>query len=66
MRVSIDPTKCQGTGYCVALDERQFRLDSERAEYTRPEDFDPALHGELLREAESLCPTGAIRVIESP
>lgn len=64
MQVTIDPTRCQATGYCVALDEVQFRLTSGVAEYVRPERFDPQVHGALLREAENLCPTGAIRVLE--
>lgn len=64
MKVSIDPTKCQSTGYCVVLDHRHFRLTSGGAEHVTPVGFESDADGEMLREAESLCPTGAIRVIE--
>lgn len=64
MKVRIDATRCEGTGYCQAVDDRVFRLVDGVAR-VQFEDGDPALaaHGDDVLEAEALCPTGAIRVV---
>jgi ferredoxin len=64
MKVRIDPLRCESTGYCVAIDPAFFRLTPQGAEPTVSAGLDPDRDGDVLREAESLCPTGAIRVIE--
>jgi len=62
MRIRIDASKCQGTGTCMKLLPQVFRLDRSDGPVTVLDaDPDRALE-ELTREAESLCPTSAIRV----
>lgn len=68
MRVFIDRTRCEGTTYCVAVSDAAFRMgDDGLAELAVPQDDD--LLTELrdeLEEAENLCPTGAISVVDRP
>ena len=65
MKVFIDRTKCEGTGYCVRIREDVFELRDGQAalgvEQGSPV-FETAAAD--LREAENLCPTGAISVVE--
>jgi ferredoxin len=60
-RVGIDPLTCAGTGYCVEVAPEIFALAG-----TGPaavlQDRPPAELLELAREAETLCPTSAIRI----
>lgn len=62
LRVSIDPLVCACTGYCVQVMPAMFEL----AEGSGPTVvLDPRPPLDLLsdlREAETLCPTQAIRV----
>ncbi len=63
MKVSVDPLRCAGTGYCVRLLPEVFRLGDRRtAEVWQAPGPELA---ERVREAETLCPTNAIRV-ENP
>jgi ferredoxin len=62
MRVSIDPLRCGGTGYCQRLLPEVFRLPPGGPAEVR-EAPGPEL-AERVREAEALCPTRAIRVEE--
>jgi ferredoxin len=60
VKVTVDPVRCGGTGYCVRLLPQVFRLgDQGPAEVWRAPGPDLA---ERVREAETLCPTNAIRV----
>jgi ferredoxin len=61
LQVSIDPLVCACTGYCVQVVPAVFRLEDDGP--TEVLDPNPPL-GLLgdLREAETLCPTQAIRV----
>lgn len=65
-RVYIDHAKCEGTGYCVALQEAVFRLDeSGQAELAVAQEHSLLTeHRARLTEAENLCPTGAISVVD--
>jgi len=62
LRVTIDPLACARTGYCVQVMPALFELD-EGGGPTVVLDPQPPLNllGDL-REAETLCPTQAIRV----
>jgi ferredoxin len=65
LNVSIDPLECACTGYCVQVVPEVFDLSG-----TGPTvilDPDPPLDLlDRLREAETLCPTHAIRVDVAP
>jgi len=61
LRVSIDPLVCACTGYCVQVVPAVFGLDGDGPTVV----LDPYPPLDLLgqlREAETLCPTHAIRV----
>ena len=64
----VDRRKCEGTGFCVAISEELFELDDEHVATVRLAPGDPRLTqlAELAREAEEMCPTGAIAVAELP
>jgi ferredoxin len=62
LRVSIDPDVCACTGYCVQVMPAVFELDEDGGPTVV---LDPQPPLDLLgglREAETLCPTQAIRV----
>jgi ferredoxin len=62
LRVSIDPDVCACTGYCVQVMPAMFELDSGGGPTVVLAPQPPLdLLGDL-REAETLCPTAAIRV----
>ena len=54
--------QCALTGYCVEVVPELFQLGSEHAEVRAESINDPGLR-ELAIEAESLCPTAAIRLL---
>jgi ferredoxin len=61
LHVSIDPLECASTGYCVELVPAVFDLSGDGPTAV----LDPQPPMDLLdrlREAETLCPTHAIRV----
>jgi ferredoxin len=61
LHVSIDPLECACTGYCVQVVPEVFDLSGTGP--TTVLDPDPPLDLlDRLREAETLCPTHAIRV----
>ena len=68
-RVSVDPDVCQAAGYCVQTAPALFALGAEgvvtltAGDGCGPIDV-PADLVELVREAESDCPSGAITVCE--
>lgn len=62
LRVSIDPVVCACTGYCVQVMPAMFALDEDGGPTVVLDPQPPLdLLGDL-REAETLCPTQAIRV----
>lgn len=66
MKVFIDPTRCEGTEYCVAISSTVFRIDDEgKAKLAVPQG-DPLLDTSRaeMHEAENLCPTNAISVVD--
>jgi ferredoxin len=65
MKVFIDHTKCEGTGYCVRIREDIFDLRDGQA-VLRTEQGDRLLDAAAddLRDAENLCPSGAISVVD--
>ena len=62
MRIRIDPARCQKTEYCVQLAPDLFA----RSEPDQPThvlvDAPAAAQKPRAREAETLCPTGAIAI----
>jgi len=62
MRIEVDPGRCVGSGMCALTDPAVF--DQDEADGTVVL-LDPtaAGHEEQAREAEHLCPSGAIRVV---
>ena len=60
-RVTMDPDLCIGTGDCVRLLPRAFRID-ERRGVSRPLPGADETEQELLQEADFNCPTQAIAV----
>jgi ferredoxin len=61
MKAEVDPRQCALTGYCVEVAPELFRLGDEYAEVLAESIDDPGSR-ELAIEAESLCPTAAIRL----
>ena len=62
MKAEVDPRQCALTGYCVEVAPQLFRLGDEHAEVRIASIDDPALREPAI-EAESLCPTAAIRLL---
>jgi ferredoxin len=62
MKAEVDPRQCALTGYCVEVAPELFRLGDEHAEVLAGSIDDPGSR-ELAIEAESLCPTSAIRLL---
>ncbi len=61
MKVRVEKLLCGQTGYCVKTAPRVFRLpDGESAEVIL--ENPPAELGQVVLEAEALCPTKAIHV----
>lgn len=65
-QVFIDRDRCEGTGYCVQVRDDVFRLDAsgtaEVLAHVDPRVLEVAQQD--LRDAEDLCPTGAISVVD--
>ncbi len=61
MRVIVDPLRCSCTGYCVKLAPHVFYLPASGPVQVLEPSPGPEL-ADLMREAEALCPTNAIRV----
>lgn len=65
MRATVDPRQCTLSGYCVQLTPELFKLGDEHAEVLIDPVGDPELQ-EAAIEAESVCPTAAIRLTGLP
>ncbi len=62
MRVSVDEKKCEGHGECVLIAPEVFEIDEDElvSRVLQPEP-DESKHA-AVRDAEMMCPMGAIRV----
>lgn len=65
LRVHVDRRKCEGTGFCTAISDEVFALDADGLAVVRLPPGDPRLAalGDLVDEAEQMCPTGAIAAL---
>jgi ferredoxin len=61
MRVTVDPDKCQGTGYCEMISSTVFELGPDGIAKVLESSVDESQR-ELMIEAQSTCPTQAITV----
>ena len=59
MKVTVDYDVCASTGSCVQICPEVFEIRSDGYLYLLMEQVPPELHAKA-REAEELCPTGAI------
>jgi ferredoxin len=66
VRISVDPNVCGCSGFCVKIAPDVFSLpEGGPARVTvASADLDPEAF-ETVREAEAVCPTGAIRILEA-
>ncbi|BCB88627.1 ferredoxin [Phytohabitans suffuscus] len=62
MRAQVDPQVCTLSGYCSATSPDLFVLGEAHAEVRRDPIDDE--HREAALEAEAVCPTAAIRLID--
>lgn len=62
MRYRVDPDACVCSGFCVQVSEDYFQIKGPIA-VAMLDEVDPQ-DEDLLREAEALCPSGAIEVDE--
>ena len=64
MKVQIDKSRCQATGFCVRVAPGYFKLgDGEGATATALADQIAEADVDAVLEAEDLCPTQAISII---
>jgi ferredoxin len=63
MRVIVDYDVCASTGSCMQVCPEVFEVRGDGFLYVLDENPPEELH-ERVREAESLCPTGAISLEE--
>jgi ferredoxin len=58
MEIHLDQSICEQTGFCVRIAPKVFGFEGEKVVVLDPSS--DAVDADLLREAEQLCPTGAI------
>lgn len=63
MKIAADRDVCIGAGLCVATSEAVFDQDDDGIVLVLVEEPEGA-DADAAREAASLCPSGALRVIE--
>lgn len=63
MKVAVDRAACQGTGLCVAVAADVFEIEDDGAAVAHFEDV-PSEQEQAVREAVSVCPVGALSIIE--
>lgn len=59
MRVRVDRTRCQGTGYCAMITAAVFELTPDGVAQVLQAEVDDSQRG-LVIEARDTCPTQAI------
>lgn len=63
MRVEVDKDRCAGAGMCALTDPEVFDQDEADGTVVLLDPSPSGEHREKAREAEQLCPAGAIRVV---
>ena len=61
MRIGLDESRCEGTGFCAAVAPRLFALDGPPPVVLKSQDVPPG-EEENAREAELMCPARAIAI----
>lgn len=61
MRVTVDPSKCQGHSRCIQIAPELFRQDEQGFAFTTGEEIPVELQAKAL-EAELNCPESAVTV----
>ncbi|GAA1301649.1 ferredoxin [Saccharothrix xinjiangensis] len=64
MRVEVDQDRCVGAGMCALTDPDVFDQDEGDGTVLLLEPSPTGAHAEAAREAEHLCPAGAIKVVD--
>ncbi|GLZ33910.1 ferredoxin [Lentzea sp. NBRC 105346] len=64
MRISVDQTRCCGSGMCVLTDPELFDQSEEDGTVVLLEPNPSAEHEATAKEAAGLCPAGAITVTD--
>jgi ferredoxin len=64
MRLEIDASRCEGTGFCAQLAPDVFRLDADPPVRLMSSAELSDGQVEICCEAAELCPTRAIRLLE--
>ena len=65
MHVEVDDPKCVASGQCVLLAPEVFDQRDEDGMVVLLDDTRPAELHDAVREAASVCPAAAIRLVES-
>ncbi|QFZ17335.1 ferredoxin [Saccharothrix syringae] len=63
MRIEVDRERCVGAGMCALTDPEVFDQDEVDGTVLLLEPSPTGAHEGKAREAASLCPSGAIRVV---
>lgn len=58
VKIKIDKEKCLGCGSCVSVSPKLFEMKGDKAVVKSSETDE----GDSAKEAEAICPTGAISV----
>ena len=64
MRVRVDRTQCGCSGYCARLVPSVFRIGDDSVARAIETDVPPS-QVEAVREAATVCPTGAVLIDDS-
>jgi ferredoxin len=64
MRIEVDPDVCIGSGMCALTDPDVFDQSEEDGTVVLLDGQPARDHQERARQAQRLCPSGAIRVLE--
>ncbi|MFD7653363.1 ferredoxin [Actinosynnema sp. NPDC059797] len=64
MRVEVDQDRCVGSGMCALTDPTVFDQDETDGTVLLLEPSPTGEHAKAAREAEHLCPAGAIKVVD--
>jgi ferredoxin len=64
VRVTVDYDVCASTGTCVQACPEVFEIRADNFLYLKMEEVPPELQSKAV-EAEDLCPTGAITLVDA-
>ncbi|GHH61702.1 ferredoxin [Lentzea cavernae] len=62
MKISVDQTRCCGSGMCVLTDPDLFDQSDDDGTVVLLEEHPDAAHEASAKEAAGLCPAGAITI----